>query len=123
MPHETIPQQCYTRNYLRILHTYDIYHHKPAATFLKLSSHGTFAYDVYKEFQRKEQTQAVVVDMEDAYNSVQFKLLMELLVQYDVSLTITRWLAAALQERKVAMRIGNWISTPQQLTMGLLQDS
>ena len=44
---------------------------------------------------------------------------MELLVQYGVSLTFTRWLAAALQERKVAMRLGNWISTPQQLTMGL----
>ena len=92
MPHKTIPQQCYTWIYLRILHTYDIYHHKPATTFLRLSSHGTFAYDVYKEFLRKEQTQALVVDMEDAYNSLQVKLLMELLVQYDVSLTITRWL-------------------------------
>ena len=29
-------------------------------------------------------------------------------------MTLTRWLAAALQERKVAMRIGNWTSTPQQ---------
>ena len=82
-----------------------------------------FAYDVYEGFQRKEQTLAVAVDLEDAYNRVQFKLLMELLRQYDVSLTLTRWLAAALQERKVAMRLGNWISTPQQLTMGLPQGS
>ena len=66
---------------------------------------------------------AVAVDLEDAYNRVQFKLLMELLRQYGVSLTLTRWLAAALQERKVAMRLGNWISTPQQLTMGLPQGS
>ena len=77
-----------------------------------------FAYDVYEGFQRKEQTLAVAVDLEDAYNRVQFKLLMELLRQYGVSLTLTRWLAAALQERKVAMRLGNWISTPQQLTNG-----
>ena len=67
-----------------------------------------FAYDVFEGFQRKEQTLAVAADLEDAYNRVQFKLLMELLVQYGVSLTLTRWLAAALQERKVAMRLGNW---------------
>ena len=82
-----------------------------------------FAYDVYKGFQRKEQTLAVVVDLEDVYNRVQFKLLMDLLQQYGVSLMLTRWLAAALQERKVAMRLGNWISTPQQLTMELPQGS
>ena len=82
-----------------------------------------FAYDVYEGFQRKEQILAVAVDLEDAYNRVQFKLLIEILVQYGVSLTLTRWLAAALQERKVAMRLGNWISTPQQLTMGLPQGS
>ena len=60
----------------------------------------------------------VAVDLEDVYNRVQFKLLMDFLVQYGVSLTFTRWLAAALQERKAAMRLGNWISTSQQLTMG-----
>ena len=54
---------------------------------------------------------------------MQFKLLIELLVQYEVSLKLTRWLAAASQERKVVMRLGNWISTPQQLTMGLPQGS
>ena len=82
-----------------------------------------FAYDVYEGLQRKEQTLAVEVDLEDAYNRVQFKLLMELLRQYGVSLTLTRWLAAALQEREVAIRLGNWISTPQQLAMGLPQGS
>ena len=53
--------------------------------------------------------------------TVLFKLLAEPLVQYGVSLTLTRWLVAALQERKVAMRFGNWMTTSQQLTMGLLQ--
>ena len=65
----------------------------------------------------------MTVYLEDAYTRMQFKLLRELLVQYGVSLTLTRWFAAALQERKVAMRLGNWISTPQQLTMGLPQSS
>ena len=83
-----------------------------------------FAYNVYEGFHWKEQTLAVAVDLEYAYNRVQFKLLMDnMLGQYGVSLTLTRWLAAALQERKVAMRLGNWISTPQQLTMGLPQGS
>ena len=63
----------------------------------------------------------MAVDLEDEYNRMQFKLLMELLVQYGISLTLTRWLAAALQKRKVAMRLGNWISTLQHLTMGLSQ--
>ena len=63
------------------------------------------AYDVYEGFQRKEQTLAIAVDVEDAYNRVQFKLLMELLVQYGVSLMLTRWIEAALQERKVAIRL------------------
>ena len=44
-------------------------------------------------------------------------------MHYGVSLTSTRWLAAALQERKVAILLGNWIFTPQQLTMGLPQGS
>ena len=83
-----------------------------------------FAYNVYEGFQGKELTLAMAVDLEDAdntYNRVQFKLLMELLVQYSVNLALTRWLAAASQERKVAMRLGNWISRPQELTMGLPQ--
>ena len=58
----------------------------------------------------------MAVDQEDAYNRVQFKLMMELLEQYDISLMLTRWLTAALQERKVTMQLGNWISMPQQLT-------
>ena len=62
-----------------------------------------FTYGVYEGSQRKEQTLVVAVDLEDAYHRVQFKLLMELLVQYNINLTLARWLAAALQERKVAM--------------------
>ena len=45
-----------------------------------------FAYDVYEGFQKKKQTLAVAVDLEDAYNRMQFKLLMELLVLHGVVL-------------------------------------
>ena len=78
---------------------------------------------VYEEFQRKEQPLAVAIDLEDAYNKVQFKLLMDLLVQYGVSLTLTRWIAGALLERTVVMQLGNWSSATHQLTMGLPQGS
>ena len=57
-----------------------------------------FSYDVYEGFQRKEQTLVVAADLEDAHNRAQFKLLMEPLVQYGASLTLTRWLPA-FQER------------------------
>ena len=42
-------------------------------------------------------------------------------MQYGVSLTLTRQRTASLQESKFAMRLGNWISMRQQLTMGLSQ--
>ena len=45
---------------------------------------------MYERFQGKEQTVAVAIDLEDTYNRVQFKLLMDLLIEYGVSLTLTR---------------------------------
>ena len=66
-----------------------------------LENPARFAYDVCDAFQRKEQTLAAVIDLEDEHSRVQFKLLLELLVQYGVSWTLTRWLVAPLQERKV----------------------
>ena len=79
-------------------------------------------YD-YEGFQRKKQTVAVAISIKDAYNRVQFKLLVDLLIQYGVSLTLTRWVAGALLERTVVMQLGNWSSAPHQLTMGLPQGS
>ena len=64
----------------------------------------------------------MAVDLEDAYNRVQFDLPMDLLLQYGVSLTLIRWIAGALLEIRnctVVMQLGNWISAPHQLTMGL----
>ena len=58
---------------------------------------AAFAYDMYEGFQRKEQTVAVAMDLEDACNRVQFRLLMDLLVQ--VSLVLTRWTAGAPLEK------------------------
>ena len=48
-----------------------------------------------------------------AHDGVQFKLLLDLLMQYGISLTLTRWVAGALMERTMAA----------QLTMGIPQGS
>ena len=40
---------------------------------------------------------------QDAYHRVQFKLLVDLLIQYGASLTLTRWAAGALLERTVVI--------------------
>ena len=78
---------------------------------------------MYEGFQRKEQTLAVAIDLEDAYNRVQLKLLTDLLVQYGVSLTLTWWIAGELLKRTVVMQLGNLSSDTHQLTMGLPQGS
>ena len=41
-----------------------------------------FTYDICEGFQGNEEILAVAADLEDAYNRVQFKLLMERLAQY-----------------------------------------
>ena len=66
---------------------------------------------------------AVTIDLEDAYNRVQFKLLMDLVMQHGVSLTLTRWIAGALLERTVVMQLGNWSSALHLFRMGLPQGS
>ena len=77
---------------------------------------AAFAEYVYGGFQRKEQTLAEAIDLEDTHNRVQFKLPMDLLVQYGVSLTLTRWIAGALLERTVVIQFGNWSYVTHQLT-------
>ena len=77
---------------------------------------AAFASDVYEGFQSKEQTVAVAIDIDDAYNRVQFKLLMDLLMQSEISITLTRWIAGALLERTVVMQLGNWGSALYQLS-------
>ena len=51
-----------------------------------------FTDGVYEGSQRNEQAVAVAIDLEDAYNRVQFKLLIDMLMQYGVCLTLTRWI-------------------------------
>lgn len=70
--------------------------------------------------QRKEQTLAVAIDLGDAYNRVQLKLLKDLILQYGVSLTLTRWTAEALSKRTMVMQLGSWSSAPYHATIKLI---
>ena len=70
-----------------------------------------FTDGVYEGSQRNEQAVAVAIDLEDAYNRVQFKLLIDMLMQYGVCLTLTRWIAGALLERTVVIQLGNCSSS------------
>ena len=64
---------------------------------------------------RHEQTLAVAMDLQSAYNRVHFKPLMDMFLQYRE--TLTRWTAAALW-RTMVMQLGSWSSAPHQLTVG-----
>ena len=82
-----------------------------------------FAYDTYEGFQRKEDTIAIALDLEDAYNRVCFKKLMEQLVKADVNPYIIQWIARTLVKRTVALRLGDWVSDPLTISPGLPQGS
>ena len=48
----------------------------------------------------------MAIDLDGAYNRIQFNQLMELLMQSEDNLTLTRWIAGALLERTVGMQLG-----------------
>ena len=49
---------------------------------------------------------AVAIDLDGAYNRIQFNQLMDLLMQSEDNLTLARWIAGALLERTVGMQLG-----------------
>ena len=81
------------------------------------------ASDVYDGFERKEETLIAALDLEDAYNRVQYDILIRTLVNLKVDPQLIIWIGAALLKRKVALRIGSWTSQPTEITPGLPQGS
>ena len=61
--------------------------------------------------------------MEDAYNRVSFNTLISILVSFEVNPFVIKWIAAALMERTVAMRLGEWVSETIKIMPGLPQGS
>ena len=63
------------------------------------------------------------MDLEDAYNRVQFSVVMKTLVNLQIDPLVVIWIGKALMKRKVAMRLGRWSSETTAITPGLPQGS
>ena len=81
------------------------------------------ASDVYDGFERGEETVVVALDLEDAYNRVQYDNLMRMLVNMEISPSLVIWISIAMHKRKVALRLGMWASQACMITPGLPQGS
>ena len=77
------------------------------------------ASDIYDGFEKGEETLVIALDLEDAYNRVQYNVLMRTLANLEISPQLVRWIGTALLKRKVALRLGAWASDPTEITPGL----
>ena len=84
---------------------------------------AVLASDVYDAFEKKEETLVVALDLEDAYNRVDFRILIRTMVNMKVNPYIILWIGKALLKRKVALRVGLWPSEVKTITSGLPQGS
>lgn len=84
---------------------------------------AVMAYDIYEGFQQRKETVVTALDLEDAYNRVDYERLIDLLLKFDVDIWLVRWVAVALLERKMALRQGAWTSDPISISPGLPQGS
>ena len=75
---------------------------------------------MYDGFERGEETVVVALDLEDAYNRVQYKILMTTLVNMRITPALIVWIGEAMLKRTVAMRLGSWASGACTITPGLL---
>ena len=67
---------------------------------------AVLASDVYDAFEQKEETLVVALDLEDAYNRVDFGILVRTMVNMRINPYIILWISKALLKRKVALRVG-----------------
>ena len=74
-------------------------------------------------YLKEEKILVVALDLEDAYNRVQYDILMRTLVNMKITPALIMWVGAAMLKRKVAMRLGAWASEACMITPGLPQGS
>ena len=84
---------------------------------------AVLASDIYDGFERGEETVVVALDLEDAYNRVQYDILMRTLVNMGITPALIMWIGKAMLKRKVALRLGTWASEACVITPGLPQGS
>ena len=84
---------------------------------------AVLASDVYDGFERGEETLVAALDLEDAYNRVSYKILLRTLINMEITPALITWIAVAMLKRKVALRMGSWVSEVREITPGLPQGS
>ena len=73
--------------------------------------------------KEKRKPVAVALDLEDAYNRVDFNKLLRTLKNMALDPYIVMRIGKALFKRKVALRVGAWTSDVMSITPGLPQGS
>lgn len=84
---------------------------------------AVLASDIYDGFEQKEETVVVALDLEDAYNRVQYDILVRTLRNMEITPGLIIWIGEAMLKRTVAMRLGTWASNACTITPGLPQGS
>ena len=79
--------------------------------------------DMYDGFEWGDETLVAALDLEDAYNRVSYKILLRTLINMEINPVLITWIATAMLKRKVALRMGTWVSDVREITPGLPQGS
>ena len=84
---------------------------------------ATFAAETWEGFEEKEDTLAVALDLEDAYNRVCLPILADKMLHLGISVQCVRWVMAALNRRRCILKYENWRSEWTNISTGLPQGS
>ena len=84
---------------------------------------AAFASDTWEGFESCQDTLAVALDLEDAYNRVRLPTLVDKMLHLGISVQCTRWVLAALSTRRCILKYKDWRSDWVSINMGLPQGS
>ena len=84
---------------------------------------AVFAAETWEGFEEKEDTLAVALDLEDAYNRVHLPLLADKMLHLGISVQCVRWVVSALKRRRCILKHRGWKSLWTSIRTGLPQGS
>lgn len=76
------------------------------------------AFETCEAFQRKEETLMVVLDIENAYNRVQYSMLLLIMLEMGIEMWVIKWTGSAEFSRIIAPKCKTWTSQPIQIFSG-----
>ena len=90
------------------------------ATWLNV---GQVAHLASEAFEARQHVLTVSLDLQDAYNMVSVPTLVRILLDKEVNPYLVRWILAAFQSRRCALKCGRWLSEWTNVMMALPQGS